>query len=302
MSRLYGKHIAIDRVTFSVSKGSTFGFLGPNGAGKTTTIKILLGLLKPSSGMVRVLGQELPDNVAVIRPRVGVLLDNSGIFHRLTVDENLRFFGRAYGLSLQQLKTRSTELLNWLGIAGFEKRLVGQLSTGERRKVGIARAFLHRPELVFLDEPTLGLDLETALALGSALERLARSEGVTVFLTTHNLGEVERLCDRVVVMNNGQIIADTTPPELASASRAPIVTITLEELPTEIIEAIQSLPGVREANLNGRQLRVTYEGPPDSARLLKTLVNAGVSVSEVHADNGELGKSFVELIRKERTN
>jgi ABC-2 type transport system ATP-binding protein len=195
LSRQFGAVRALDNVTLEIPRGIIFGFLGPNGSGKTTTIRLLLGLLEPTMGRAEVLGYDTRTNAAAIRQRSGALLEHCGLYERLSAADNLELYGRFWHLAPSERRARAKELFTHLDLS-WDRRdeIVAGWSRGMKQKLAIARALLHRPELVFLDEPTAGLDPIAAVALRDHLSRLSASEGVTVFLTTHNLAEAERLC------------------------------------------------------------------------------------------------------------
>jgi ABC-2 type transport system ATP-binding protein len=301
LTKCFGEKTAVDAVSFSVPCGSVFGFLGTNGAGKTTTIKMLLGLLRPTQGTIRVLNEPVPEQIASIRSRIGVLLENNGIYGRLTVRENVAFFGAAYGMGKAETEKRGTELLEWLGLVHVWDRPAWMLSTGESRKLGILRAFIHQPELIVLDEPTLGLDVESAVSLRETLTKLVSTDGVTVFLTTHHLNEIERLCDRVVVLRNGRVVADTTPHELATRSQKPLVSVKAEGLTSSALTQVRSLPGVKNVDISNSEIRVEYESSPDSGALVSALVASGAIVREVRSDQGEFERAFIDLMREKES-
>jgi ABC-2 type transport system ATP-binding protein len=215
LSRRFGPVHAVDALTMDIPRGIIFGLLGPNGSGKTTTIRLLLGLLEPTGGVAEVLGYDTVRAAADIRRRCGVLLEHAGLYERLSAEENLTLYGRFWGLDAAARRARIRELLLPLGLWDRRHELVGGWSRGMKQQLAIARALLHRPALVFLDEPTAGLDPVAAAALREQLARLCRSEGVTVVLTTHNLTDAERLCSLVGVMRAGKLKALAAPAELA---------------------------------------------------------------------------------------
>ncbi|MBC7260991.1 MAG: ABC transporter ATP-binding protein, partial [Chloroflexi bacterium] len=214
ITRYFGDLCAVNKVSLQVPSGTIFGFLGPNGAGKTTTLRLLLGLLELHGGSATVLGYDVTTQSHLIREHTGVLLEHDGLYQRLTVLDNLEFFGRIYHLEKKARQRRIQELLEHLGLWEWRDANVAKLSKGMKQKVAIARALLHRPSLVFLDEPSAGLDPVAAVALREDIQNLARREGTTVFLTTHNLAEAEKICDLVGVIRQGQLIAVGTPEEL----------------------------------------------------------------------------------------
>jgi ABC-2 type transport system ATP-binding protein len=216
---------AIDRLDLEVPVGSLFGFLGPNGSGKTTTIRLLLGLLEPSGGRAEVLGFDTQRDAHAIRQRCGALLEHHGLYERLTAADNLEFAGRAWRLPRAERRSRSEELLRTVGLWERRHEAVEGWSRGMKQKLAIARALLPRPRLVFLDEPTAGLDPIAAASLRDELRGLTSEAGVTVFLTTHNLAEAQKVCDLVAVIRAGRLLAVGKPSELGQTTTANRVTI-----------------------------------------------------------------------------
>ncbi|WP_376790524.1 ATP-binding cassette domain-containing protein [Thermoflexus sp.] len=212
LTRRFGAFTAVDHVSFEVRRGEIFGFLGPNGAGKTTTIRMLLGLLEPSEGRAWVLGHDATWETARIRPRIGYVSQRFSLYPDLSVEETLRFYGAAYGLSLPHLAGRISRLLGLLDLAGQERRLVRHLAGGWRQRVALAVALLHEPELVFLDEPTAGMDPLARRAIWSLLYQLTE-QGITVFVTTHYMDEAEQ-CSRLALIHNGRLVMQGAPTEL----------------------------------------------------------------------------------------
>ena len=212
--RNFGSTRAVDDLTLSVPSGIVFGFLGPNGSGKTTTIRLLLGLLEPDAGRAEVLGYDTRTQGDEIRQRTGALLEHTGLYERLSAEDNLEFFGRAAAMPAGERRRALEELLTDLGLWERRREAVGNWSRGMKQKLAVARALLHRPPLIFLDEPTAGLDPVAAAALRDDLQGLVQRQGVTVFLTTHNLAEAERLCAQVGVIREGRLLAVDTPARL----------------------------------------------------------------------------------------
>ncbi len=211
LSRSFGSVRAIDDVSLEVPTGTIFGFLGPNGSGKTTTIRLLLGLLEADQGSATVLGFDTRTQANEIRERTGALLEHSGLYERLSAEDNLEFYGRVWNLPVKARRERIEELLTHLGLWERRGEQVGKWSRGMKQKLAIARTMLHRPSLIFLDEPTAGLDPVASVALRRDLTTLVAHEGVTVFLTTHNLPEAEAICDRVGVIRQGRLLAVDSP-------------------------------------------------------------------------------------------
>jgi len=207
---------ALDGLTLRVPRGSIFGFLGRNGAGKTTTIRLLLGLMHPTAGRARVLGFDPVTESGEVRRRCGVLLEQAGLLERLSAEENLDLYGRIARMPRPVRAARIEELLRRIGLWERRKEPVRDWSRGMRQRLAIARALIHRPSLIFLDEPTAGLDPVSAASVRDDLLRLAGRERVTVFLTTHNLAEAEKLCDQVAIVREGRLIATGAPHEIGA--------------------------------------------------------------------------------------
>ena len=246
---------AVDDLSLKVAQGAVFGFLGPNGAGKTTTIRMMLGLLEPTSGDIRVLGFDARTQADRIRERVGVLLDNDRLYDRLTAYDNLDYFGRIYRLAGVDRAARIQQSLEHLGLWEHRGERPRVFSRGMRQKLALARALLHRPRLLILDEPTTGLDARSAVALRKDLLNLARDEGVTVFLTTHNLTETEKVCDKGGGNPGGRLLAEGTPADLSARVSRPRVEIAGQGFNEGIMSILRQHPLVE-------RVRLTTEGLP----------------------------------------
>lgn len=299
MTRYFGDLCAVNQVSLQVPTGTIFGFLGPNGAGKTTTLRLLLGLLEINGGSATVLGYDVATRAAMIREHTGVLLEHDGLYQRLTVNDNLEFFGRIYRLDKKSRQARIRELLEHLGL--WDRRDVGvtKLSKGMKQKVAVARALLHRPRLVFLDEPSVGLDPVAAVALREDIQNLARREGTTVFLTTHNLAEAEKICDQVGVIRQGQLIASGTPADLRTGTGKPTAEIYGKGFSDNAVAALRALPQVNSVSLHNDHLQVELDSGAETAPLISLLVREGAEVEEVRKGQGSLEEAFVTLMQEE---
>jgi len=213
LTRRFGDFTAVQNVNLRVAAGQFFGFLGPNGAGKSTTIKMLTGLLAPTSGSIRILGEDFADNSAEIKRQIGVVPEGMALFGRLTANEYLRFVGRMYGLDRATTLQRTQELLEFMQLAGEEKKLIADFSHGMQKKLALAAAVIHGPKVLFLDEPFEGVDAVAAGTLKAMLQRMI-ARGATVFLTSHVLEIVERLCSHVAIIHRGQLVAQGSLEEL----------------------------------------------------------------------------------------
>jgi len=242
LTKRFGDFTAVDGIDFEVQRGEIFGFLGPNGAGKTTTIRMMLGLLKPTAGTVEVLGVPVTEHPERIRPRIGYMSQRFSLYNDLTVLQNLRFYGRAYGLENDVLKERIREALHLAGLEGHERTRTKDLSGGWRQRLALSAAILHRPELLFLDEPTAGVDPVSRRAFWNLLYRLV-VEGVTVFVTTHYMDEAEH-CHRLAFIQRGKIIACGSPEEI---KRDVMRGQVLEIAPSDTAKAVKVLRAARDS-------------------------------------------------------
>jgi ABC-2 type transport system ATP-binding protein len=218
LSKQFGDFVAVDHINLHVSRGSFFGFLGPNGAGKSTTIKMLTGLLAPTSGKLRVLGRDIMEEPIEVKKRIGVVPEDLNLFERLTGAEMLVFTGRMYGLQHSEIVQRSKELLELMELQDEPKKLIIEYSHGMKKKLSLACALIHRPEILFLDEPFEGVDAIASRTLKDLLSRLT-ARGLTVFLTSHVLEIVERLCSDIAIIAHGQLLASGELNELRKGIR-----------------------------------------------------------------------------------
>jgi ABC-2 type transport system ATP-binding protein len=238
LRKVYGTKAAVDGLTLTVPQGSFFGFLGPNGAGKTTTIKMLMGLAPPTSGSIRLLGLPMPESALEIKQMIGLVPDESLLFDHLTGGEFIEFVGRIYGLERSVARERSIELLDLFELDGDRKKLIAEYSKGMRKRVAMAAALIHRPRLFLMDEPFEGVDAVGARLMKDILLEQVR-HGATIFLTSHVLEVVERLCHRVAIINEGKLVLEGSMEEMRGASdtledafvRAVGVERTTETLP-----------------------------------------------------------------------
>jgi ABC-2 type transport system ATP-binding protein len=218
LCRGFGDRLALDQFTLRVPSGIVFGLLGPNGAGKTTAIRVLLGLLEATGGRARVLGLDVTTEADAIRANTGALLEYTGLYERLTAVDNLEFYGRVWQMRPVERRDRIRDLLTSFSLWDRRGDIVARWSRGMKQKLAIARAMLHRPSLLFLDEPTTGLDPVASAALRSDLATLVAKEKVTVFLTTHNLVDAETLCAQIGVMGHGRLLATGAPADVRAGA------------------------------------------------------------------------------------
>ena len=250
LTRRFGDFTAVENVNLTVEAGQFFGFLGPNGAGKSTTIKMLTGLLAPSSGSIEILGQDLTANTVELKRQIGVVPEGLALFGRLTASEYLRFVGRMYGLDTLTTTTRTTELLEFMGLVNETRKLITDFSHGMQKKLALAAAVIHGPKILFLDEPFEGVDAIASGTLKAMLQGMI-ARGATIFLTSHVLEIVERLCTHIAIIDRGQLIANGSleelragvharNPEGSGSNGATSQTLTLEEI---FLNIVGSEPG-----------------------------------------------------------
>jgi ABC-2 type transport system ATP-binding protein len=289
---------ALDGLDLDVPAGTIFGFLGPNGAGKTTTIRLLLGLLEPSAGRAMVHGHDTRTDGAAVRERSGALLEHSGLYERLSAEDNLDFYGQVWRMPRADRHARIRALLEPLGLYERRQEPVGRWSRGMKQKLAVARALFHRPSLLFLDEPTAGLDPVAAATLRDDLLRLVSAEGVTVFLTTHNLGEAERVCGLVAVIKEGRLLAVGHPDTLRarSATRA---DISGSGFSSQVIEALRARADVESVDLRNGRLVLGLRDAAATAPLIALIVGMGALVEEVKKDKGSLEDVFLTLMEED---
>ena len=300
LTRSFGTLKAVDRLTIEVPRGTVFGFLGPNGSGKTTTIRLLLGLLDPDQGSAQVLGFDAKKQAGEVRARCGALLEHHGLYERLSAADNLDYYGRIWHMPKVDREKRIRELLDPLELYERRGEPIGRWSRGMKQKLAVARTLMHRPELIFLDEPTAGLDPVASAALREDLALLVAREGVTIFLTTHNLVEAEKLCSKVGVINHGQLLATGSPADLRSRTSAPRLYVTGQGFSSQVVEDLRINPLVKRVQPQNEKLVLDLHDLARSHEIVTQLVKAGVHLDEVRKERVDLEDVFLQLIEEER--
>jgi ABC-2 type transport system ATP-binding protein len=291
------KHKTVIRgLSLEVSEGEIFGFLGPNGAGKTTTMRLILGLLKPTSGTASVWGQDL-DTHPELRQQVGVLLEQDGLYDRLTAQANLDYFARLY--KVEHREHRIAELLDMSGLTARRGERVGTFSKGMRRKLGLSRSLLNRPRLLFLDEPASGLDPEARKMVRDLILELA-SQNITIFLNSHDLDDVQRICNKVAIIRDGQIIASDTVKNLLSRPTRQTFEISFDrpEDAKAAVAVLNERPGVASIESKDSVVRLNL-ATGASSDLMNDLVAKGIKVSELKRV-GSLEDTYLDAMRGEK--
>jgi ABC-2 type transport system ATP-binding protein len=299
LTREFGSLRAVDGLSLEVPAGTIFGFLGPNGAGKTTTIRMLLGLLEPTAGRAEVLGFDVARHADEVRARTGALLEHAGLYGHLTAEENLEFYGRASRVSPADRRDRIRELLTQMGLYERRGERTHTWSRGMRQRLALARVLLHRPSLVLLDEPTAGLDVMASVEVHDDLTSLVASESVTVFLTTHNMAEAEKLCGQVAVIRHGQLLAVGRPDELRAASSSRTVRVAGGPFGCDVLARLRARHDVLAADEIDGELQLELRQGASAAPVIRLLVECGVPVEEVRRGGASLEDVFVALMGEE---
>jgi ABC-2 type transport system ATP-binding protein len=285
---------ALDRLSFDVPAGTVFGLLGPNGAGKTTAVKILTTLSRADSGSARVAGHDVVREAATVRRAIGVVAQKHAVDPALTGRENLRLQGRIFGMERSDLERRAGGLLEEVGLTEAADRVTRGYSGGMQRRLDIAMALVHRPSVLFMDEPTTGLDPEVRVAMWREIERLSRGEGLTVLLTTHYLEEADQLAATVAIVDAGRVVAAGTPDELKGELEGDSIQVELADSPDGTANAIEGLEGIREVHLDGRVLRARVDhGARAVPLVLQALESHGVPVESVTVSRPSLDDVYL---------
>jgi ABC-2 type transport system ATP-binding protein len=296
LSKKYGDLVAVDGISFQVEPGELFGFLGPNGAGKTTTVNILTGVSLPTSGSASIHGHDVVRDSFRAKEAINVVPEVSNAYAEYTAWNNLMFTGALYGVAKKDAARRAEQLLKTFDL--YEKRgvKVKGFSQGMRRKLVIAMALINEPRVLFLDEPTTGLDVQSVLTIREMVRELNR-RGITIFLTTHNLVEANALCDRVAIINRGRIVATDTPENLKRAARrVQVVEVSFDRAAAVADDELASLPAVKEASRQGDKFRLLTDEPSAVVSALTRFADEkGLAVTYINIPGPSLEDVFVEL-------
>jgi ABC-2 type transport system ATP-binding protein len=273
LEKEYGDVRALDGLTFQVARGTIFGLLGPNGAGKSTTVKVLTTLARPDAGEATVAGHDVLTEAAEVRRAIGVVAQQSGVDRDLTGRENVKLQGHLQGLRGRELDRRADELLEQFGLADAARRVSRTYSGGMQRRLDIAMGLVHRPQVLFLDEPTTGLDPDVRASMWKEIERLQAEEGLTILLTTHYMEEADQLASQVAIVDRGRVVAEGSPAELKAGLHGDAVHVELEgaNVNGNVQAALQGVPGLRDVLIEGRALHARVD---DGARAVPSVLAA----------------------------
>ena len=297
LTKKFGDLLAVDSVTLSVQDGEVFGFLGPNGAGKTTTIRMLCCLISKTSGTARVAGYDTANEADAVKIRrlIGLVPDNVGLYEGLTAYDNLEFYGKLYGVTDKERKENIESLLTLLGLWDKRDEPAGTFSKGMKQKLAIARALVHDPQLLILDEPTANLDPESSKTVREVLLGLKKQKR-TIFLNTHNLDEAQRICDRIGILNT-KMMAVGTPAQLERELRGRKAVIQLRQVTQPILKALEAL-SLRVTNEQDTVL-VDVENPNEEIpRIVRTIVVAGGDVQSVSMSGSSLEDVYLKFAKE----
>jgi ABC-2 type transport system ATP-binding protein len=295
LRKRYAEIQALDGVSFAVREGEVFALLGPNGAGKSTTVRILTTLTKPDSGSATVAEHDVVGHPNRARRALGYVPQESGIDREATGRENLMLQGRIYGMRGPELKQRVDELLELVGLADAADRTVRGYSGGMKRRLDIALGLVHRPSVLFLDEPTTGLDPEARVAMWDEVRRLASQESLTILLTTHYLEEADQLANRLAIVSRGRVIVEGTPEELKRGLQGELVTVELQNGQVDdAVAVVERFEGARETAADGQQVRTRVpNGAQAIPALLSALEGAGIGVASVATSRPSLDDVYL---------
>jgi len=299
LTKVFNKSlVAVNHISFTVKNGEVFGFLGPNGAGKTTTINMLITVLKPTEGTASILGYDIIKNANTVRSLIGVVPQEYTADEDLTGYENIMLCADLYGIPRKVSRKRALELLELVELTQFKDKRVETYSGGMRRRLELACGLINRPKVLFLDEPTLGLDVQTRAATWDYIKRLKKEYGMTLFMTTHYLEEADALCNRIAIIDHGKIVVTGSPGELKDSLGGDIITLSIKEN-TDVSELIRSVGHIKEVkNENGAYKIKAESGEVTGPLIIEALRRKGYTVTRLSLTEPTLNEVYMEYTGK----
>ena len=290
---------ALDKVSLEVRKGDVVGYVGPNGAGKTTTIKILSNLIRPTSGHAYIGGIDVNQAPREAFRKIGALIEVPGIYDYLTPREMLTYFGKVYRMDKDQIDRRIRETLELVELSAWEHKKVGSFSTGMQRRLVFIKAIFHKPEIVLLDEPVLGLDPEGIIEIRGLIKRF-QSGGMTVFLSSHLLSEVAEICDSVIFLNKGRVVASDSVENIANKMGYKLIDVKfLEPLSPEKIDTIRALPAVSAVEPEDETVRIRFDGKPETShQILRELMSLDFKIVSYNPESMDLEDYYISIMNE----
>ena len=297
LTRTFSTITAVDRISFSIRQGEIFGLLGPNGAGKTTTLSMLATLLEPTGGSAEIMGIDVRMDQDGVRKAIGIVFQDPSLDEELTAWENMDFHGRLYRIPTDERRRRAEELLRLVELFDRKDDFVKTFSGGMRRRLEIARGLMHHPQVLFLDEPTLGLDPQTRNHLWTYIETLAREKNITIILTTHYMEEADRLCNRIAIIDHGKIIALDTPAKLKDGIGGDVITIKSPD-PAAVVAAMNEPWVSRVEQLNGEVMITLKNAEQHVSGIVATLIGKGITIESIAIHKPTLEDVFLSFTGK----
>ena len=301
VTKVLGGHAVLSDINFQVPKGSVFGILGPNGSGKTTLLRILLGLITPDAGEARVLGQNPLSMAREDKNGIGFVLEDHGLNERLTAYQNLVFFAQVYGVAKEKRRTRISDLLDKVDLSATINKPVGTFSKGMKQRLSLARALIHEPRILFLDEPTANLDPEGTVYIRNLILKLSRDEKITIYINSHDLDEVERICTRIVILKHGNMMLQGAIADLLSSNNQTTLEVKLEksEAFSELANLLKTLSFVTHFRIEKDAAFI--ELIDDSARLtlFNTLAQNAIPIKEITQIKNSLEDVYISIVKEE---
>jgi ABC-2 type transport system ATP-binding protein len=301
VTKVLGGRTVLSDINFQVQKGLVFGILGPNGSGKTTLLRILLGLITPDTGEVRVLGQNPLSMAREDKNGIGFVLEDHGLNERLTAYQNIDFFAQVYGLAKEKRKARILEMLDKVDLSSYIKKPVGTFSKGMKQRLSLARALIHEPRILFLDEPTANLDPEGTVYIRNLILKLSSEEGITIYINSHDLDEVERICTRIVIMKHGSMMLQGAIAELLRSNNQTTLEVKLEESEAfpKLVNLLNTLSFVTHFKIEKEAAFIELIDDASRLTLFNTLAQNSIPIKEITQIKNSLEDVYLSIVKEE---